>query len=62
MDGVQAGERLTDRRVDHPVAALHPLLRRSLGASTLIERWCRLPYIDPVRLHSDIDDLMDPSL
>lgn len=35
---------------------------QALDASTLLERWRLLPPIDPVRLRSDIDDVMDPSL
>ena len=45
-----------------PVAELRPLPRRALDASTLLERWRCLPCIDPVRLRSDIDDVIDPSL
>lgn len=62
VDRVQAGERLTVTRSGRPVAELRPLPRRALDASTLLERWRRLPDVDPVRLRSDIDDLMDPSL
>ena len=62
VDRVQAGERLTVTRSGRPVAELRPLPRRTLDASTLLERWRRLPDIDPTRLRSDIDDLMDPAL
>ena len=62
VDRVQAGERLTVTRSGRPVAELCPLPRRALDASTLLERWRRLPVVDPVRLRSDIDDLMDPAL
>jgi len=62
VDRVQAGERLTVTRSGRPVAELRPLPRRALDALTLLERWRRLPDVDPVRLRSDIDDLMDPSL
>jgi len=41
---------------------LHPVPGRVLDASTLLERWRRLPHVDPVRLRSDIDDVMDPYL
>ncbi|WP_419946383.1 type II toxin-antitoxin system Phd/YefM family antitoxin [Candidatus Poriferisodalis sp.] len=62
VDRVQAGERLTVTRSGRPVAELRPLPHRALDASTLLERWRRLPDVDPVRLRSEIDDLMDPSL
>ncbi|WP_419864023.1 type II toxin-antitoxin system Phd/YefM family antitoxin [Candidatus Poriferisodalis sp.] len=62
VDRVQGGERLTVTRSGRPVAELRPLPRRALDASTLLERWRRLPVVDPVRLRSDIDDLMDPAL
>ena len=62
VDRVQAGERLTVTRSGRPVAELRPLPRLALDASTLLERWRHLPAVDPVRLRSDIDDVMDPSL
>ena len=62
VDRVQAGEWLTVTRSGRPVAELRPLPRRALDASTLLERWRRLPEVDPVRLRSNIDDVMDPSL
>ena len=62
VDRVQAGEQLTVTRSGRPVAELRPLPRRALDASTLLERWQHLPCIDPVRLRSDIDDVIDPSL
>ena len=62
MDGVPAGERLTDTRVGHPVTELRPPPRRALDASKLLERWRHLPSIDPVRLRCDIDDVIDSLL
>lgn len=62
VDRVQAGERLTVTRSGRPVAVLRPLPRRALDASTLLERWRHLPLVDPERLRSDIDDVVDPSL
>ena len=49
-------------RSGRPVAELRPLPRPALDASTLLERWRLLPTVDPVRLRSNIDDVMDPSL
>ncbi len=62
VERVQAGERLTVTRSGRPVAELRPLPRRALDAVTLLERWCRLPDVDPARFRSDIDDAIDPSL
>ena len=62
MDRVQAGERLTVTRSGRPVAELRPLPRQALDASTLLERWRRLPCVDPPRLRADINDVTDPSL
>jgi hypothetical protein len=33
-----------------------------LQASLLLERWRVLPAVDPAKLRSDIDDLLDPAL
>lgn len=62
VDRVQAGERLTVTRSGRPVAELRPLPRRPLDASALLERWRRLLTVDPDRLRSDTDDVLDPSL
>lgn len=62
VDRAEAGEHLTVTRSGRPVAELRPLPRRALDASTLLERWRHLPIIDPVRLRSDIDNVVDPSL
>lgn len=62
VDRVQGGERLTVTRSGRPVAELRPLPRRALDAPTLLERWRHLPLVDPERLRSDIDDVVDPSL
>ncbi len=62
VDRVQTGQRLTVTRSGRPVAELRPLPCRALDASKLVERWKHLPCIDPVRLRSDIDDVIDPSL
>lgn len=62
VDRVQAGERLTVTRSGRPVAELRPLPRQALDASTLLERWRRLPCVDPSQLRADIDDVVDSSL
>lgn len=62
VDRVQAGECLTVTRSGSPVAELRPVPRRALDAATLLERWRHLRPVDPARLRSDIDDLIEPSL
>ncbi len=57
----ESGDQLMDARFGRPMAELSPSAVQG-DASTLLERWCRLPYVDPERLHSDIDDVMDPTL
>ncbi len=62
IDRVRAGERVTITRDGEPVAELRPLPRRPLDAATVIERFSRLPPVDPERLRADIDALIDQSL
>ena len=62
VDRAAAGEHLVITRSGRPVAELGPLRRRPLPASALLERWRRLPPVDPDQLRHDIDDLVDPAL
>jgi prevent-host-death family protein len=62
VDRVAAGERLTVTRAGKPVAELRPTGRPGLKAEVLLERWRRLPRLDPARLREDVDELLDPSL
>ncbi len=62
INRVQAGETLIVSRDGHAVAELRPLARTPLDARTLLERWRRLPDIDPVAFRRDIDRIIDPSL
>lgn len=62
LDRVAAGEHLVVTRAGLPVAELRPLRRPPAAASTLLERWSRLPSVDPRALRADIDHLVDPSL
>lgn len=67
VDRAARGERITITRSGRPVAELVPL-RAPLTADALLERWRRLPAVDPVALREDIDgflpmdldDLLDP--
>jgi prevent-host-death family protein len=61
VDRAARGEQITITRSGKPVAELRPL-RRALSAEALLERWRRLPPVDPAALRSDIDELLDTSL
>ncbi|WP_322780429.1 type II toxin-antitoxin system prevent-host-death family antitoxin [Frankia sp. Cas4] len=62
LDRVMGGESLTVTRDGRAVAELRPLPRRPLPASLLLERWRRMPAVDPVGLRADIDSVLDPAL
>lgn len=57
LERVSRGEILTVTRDGRPVAELRPLSRQPAAAAVLLERWRRLPAVDPWRLRSDIDAL-----
>jgi len=58
---VEAGEAITVTRDGKPVAELRPLTGQPIGAAVLLQRWSRLPAVDPVRFRADIDSLLDAS-
>ena len=62
IERVEAGEQLTVTRAGRPVAELHPVRRRTATAATLLERWSKLPSIDPASLRRDLDEILDSSL
>jgi prevent-host-death family protein len=62
VDRVAAGEHLTVTRSGKPVAELRPVGRPAVKAEILLERWRRLPHLDPDRLREDLDQLLDPTL
>jgi prevent-host-death family protein len=62
IDRVTAGESLTVTRDGEPVAELRPLARRTTSLAVLLERWSKLPTVDPTALRADIDATLDPSL
>lgn len=62
LDRVTRGDTLTVTRAGVPVAELRPLPRRPTTASALLARWRRLPHVDPNRLRSDLDAVMDATL
>jgi prevent-host-death family protein len=59
---VLAGELLTVTRSGLPVAELGPVRRRGLDRVTLLERWRKLPPVDPEALRRDLDTALDSSL
>ncbi len=62
IDRVAAGERVTITRDGKAVAELRPLPRQRATAVALIERFRRLPAVDPVRFRTDVDAVVDQSL
>lgn len=62
LDRVAAGERVTITRDGTPVARLEPVVRGRLSATSLIERFRRLPPMDPDRLRRDVDAVVDQQL
>ncbi|HKZ15418.1 MAG TPA: type II toxin-antitoxin system prevent-host-death family antitoxin [Solirubrobacterales bacterium] len=57
VDRAARGEQITITRSGRPVAELRPL-RATLSADALLERWRRLPPVDPVSLRRDIDEVL----
>jgi prevent-host-death family protein len=62
LERVLLGERVTITRDGKPVARLVPVGRQRVSAEVLVERFRRLPAVDPDRLREDIDLLVDPRL
>jgi prevent-host-death family protein len=62
IDRVAAGERVTITRDGKAVAELRPLPRPRATAAALIERFRRLPPLDPDRFRADVDAVVDQSL
>lgn len=59
LDRVVHGERVTITRGGRPVAELRPLPSPGLSTRVLIERWSRLPAMDPTRLRQDLETVFD---
>jgi prevent-host-death family protein len=62
LDRVAAGERVVVTRDGRPVARLEPAARGRLSAEVLVERFRRLPELDPGRLREDVDAVLDQRL
>ena len=62
VDRVEAGGHVTVTRDGRPVAELRPLRPRGLSAVAILERWRRLPVVEPARLRRDVDSVIEPDL
>jgi prevent-host-death family protein len=62
VDRAARGELITITRAGKRVAELRPLTRPGLSAEALVERWRRLPAVDPEALRREIDEVIDPGL
>jgi prevent-host-death family protein len=62
LDRVARGEALIVTRDGEAIAELRPLARRPIPAAVLVQRWRRLPAVDPARLRADLDAALDASL
>jgi len=62
VDRVEAGGHVTVTRDGRAVAELRPLRPRGLSAVAILERWRRLPVVDPARLRRDLDSVIEPDL
>jgi prevent-host-death family protein len=62
LDRVARGERITITRDGKPVAELRPYARTHVSGRTLLERWRRLPPIDPATFRADVDQIIDSRL
>jgi prevent-host-death family protein len=61
VDRAARGEQITITRSGTPVAELRPL-RPPLSPGVLVNRWRRLPDVDPGGLREDIDRALDSTL
>jgi prevent-host-death family protein len=61
IDRAARGEQITITRSGKDVAELRSV-HVPLSAEALLSRWNRLPAVDPVKLRTDIDELLDPRL
>jgi prevent-host-death family protein len=62
IDRVERGERLTITRDGRQVAELLPVGPLPVKAGVLIERWSRLPRLEPEGLRRDLDQVIDSAL
>jgi antitoxin (DNA-binding transcriptional repressor) of toxin-antitoxin stability system len=56
------GEVVVITKGGHPVAELRALTPKGTPMADVLRAAATLPYVDPVKLRADIDDLLDTSL
>lgn len=62
VDRAARGEPIRITRAGEPVAELRALPRTGLTGAALLERWSKLPRVDPEAFKQDFDDVLDPRL
>jgi antitoxin (DNA-binding transcriptional repressor) of toxin-antitoxin stability system len=62
VDRAARGEQITITRSGKAVAELRALPPPAFTAQALIDRWRRLPPVDPAAFREDVDRLLDASL
>lgn len=62
VDRAARGEQITVTRSGRAVAELRAVSQSGLTAEVLLNRWRRLPPIDPVAFREDIDRVLDARL
>jgi antitoxin (DNA-binding transcriptional repressor) of toxin-antitoxin stability system len=62
VDRAMRGEQITITRSGKAVAELRAVARPPLSAGALLDRWRRLPAVDPGVLRADVDRLLNASL
>jgi antitoxin (DNA-binding transcriptional repressor) of toxin-antitoxin stability system len=62
VDRVARGEQITITRSGKAVAELRAVAPPALTAQALIDRWRRLPPVDPTAFREDVDRLLDAGL
>lgn len=62
VDRAARGEAITVTRAGKAVAELRAVAKPALTADVLLDRWRRLPDVDPAQLRADIDNVLDSRL
>lgn len=62
VDRAARGEQITITRAGRAVAELRAVSLAPLSAEAVLDRWHRLPPVDPLALRRDIDELLDATL
>ncbi|MGH2864848.1 MAG: type II toxin-antitoxin system Phd/YefM family antitoxin [Solirubrobacteraceae bacterium] len=62
VDRAARGEQITITRAGKPVAELRALAQPPFSGEALLDRWHRLPPVDPAALRADVDRILDTRL